>query len=142
MNVIASEEEDFVRWRFVSMEVNNHERPDVFVGAPALKVFRMLVAKAASQKHPTEGYRKAIAILDVAAAFFHASMDETIYVHPPREAEPEFDRDVVRMLRKTHCEAAGLWQEYLRKDEFVQYGWDTIADEPEVYYWPGARRRR
>ena len=65
-----------------------------------MNVFRMMLAKAASQKHPAERYRKVIAILDAAVAFFHVEMDEAIYAHPPREAEP--DRDVVWMLIKAH----------------------------------------
>ena len=70
MKVIASEKGDRVRWRLVSMEVNQHERHVVFAGAPALKVFRMLVAKAASHRHSEHGHRNIIAILDAAVVFY------------------------------------------------------------------------
>ena len=66
MKIIAHNKGDLVRWRLVSMEVNHYERHDVFAGIPALKVFRMLIAKAASHNHPEHGHRKVIAILDLA----------------------------------------------------------------------------
>ena len=78
MKVIAHNRGDLVRWRLVSMEVNHYERHDVFAGTPALKVFRMLIAKAASHSHPEHGHRKVIAILDVAVTFFHADMEGVI----------------------------------------------------------------
>ena len=61
------------------MEVNQHERHDVFAGTPAMKVFRMLIAKAASQRHLQHRHRKIIAILDAVVAFFHADMHEVTY---------------------------------------------------------------
>ena len=138
MKIIASEKGDIVRWRLVSMEVNNHERPDVFAGTPSLKVFRMLIAKAASHRHPEHGHRKIIAILDAAVAFFHAEMDETIYAHPPREAEA--DPTVVWLLLKARYgtrKAARLWQEFLRNEVFLTANWECVAVEPNVYHKNG-----
>ena len=83
MKIIAHKKGDFVRWRLVSMEVNQYERHDVFAGTPALKVFRTLIATAASQRHSEHGHRKISAILDVAVAFLHAEMVDVIYAHPP-----------------------------------------------------------
>ena len=65
MKIIAHIKGDLARWRFVSMEVNHHGRHDVFAGTPALKVCRILIAKAASHSHTEHGHRKVIAILDV-----------------------------------------------------------------------------
>ena len=76
MKEIASENEDFVRWILASMEVNQRERCDVFAGTQALKVCRMSIARAASQRHTEHGHRKIIALLD-------AAMYELIYSHPP-----------------------------------------------------------
>ena len=55
------------------MEVNQYERHDVFAGAPALKVFRMLISEAASRSRTEHGHRKIIAILGVAVAFYQAA---------------------------------------------------------------------
>ena len=93
MKIIAHNKGDLVRWRLVSMEVNHYERHDVFAGIPALKVFRMLIAKAASHNHPEHGHRKVTAILDLAFTVFHADMEDNTNAHPPAEAEP--DRIVV-----------------------------------------------
>ena len=117
------------------MEFNQYERYDVFAGTPALKVFRMLIAKATSHRDTEHGNRKVIAILDAAVAFFHADMDEWIYAHPPAEAEP--DRTVVLLLLKAHHgtrKAARLWQEFLRNEVFMIAGWDAVAVEPKMYH--------
>ena len=137
--IIAHNKGDLVRWRLVSMEVNHYERHDVFAGTPALKVFRMLIATAASHSHPEHGHRKVIAILDVTVAFFHADMEDKIYAHPPAEAEP--DRAVVWLLIKAHCgtrKAARLWQEFLRSEVFIKASWDAVAVEPNVYHKDGS----
>ena len=122
-----------MRWRLVSIEVHQYERHDVFAGIPALKVFRMLIAKAASQRHTEHGHRKIIGTLDVAVAFFHADMEDVNCGHPTAEAEP--DRTVVWLLLKAHYgtgKAARLWQEVLRNEVFVKAGWDAVAMEPNV----------
>ena len=69
MKVIASEKRDLVRWRPVRMEVNQYARHDVFAGTPALKVFRMLIAKSSKSSSPRARTRKVIAILDAAVQF-------------------------------------------------------------------------
>ena len=130
---------DLVRWRLVSMEVNHYERHDVFAGTPVLKVFRMLIAKAASQSHPEHGHRKVIAIFDVAVAFFHADMEDKMRAHPRAEAEP--DRAVVWLLIKAHYgtrKAARLWQEFLRNEVFMTAAWEAMAVEPNVYHKAGS----
>ena len=103
------------------MEVNQYERHDVFAGTPALKVFRILMAKAASHCHTEHGHRRIIAILDVAVAFFHADMEDVKNAHPPAEAAP--DRTVVSLLIKADYgtrNAARLWQEFLRNEVFME----------------------
>ena len=135
MKIIAHNKGDLVHWRLVSMEVNHYERHDVFAGTPALKVFRMLIAKAASHSHPEHGHRKVIASLDVAVAFFHADMEDKIQARPPAEAEP--GRTVVWLLIKAHCgtrTAARLLQEFVRNEVFMKVGWRAVAVEPNVYH--------
>ena len=135
----ASEKGDVVRWRFAIMEVNQHERHDVFAGTPASKVFRILFAKAASHRYTEHGHYKVIAIFDTAVAFFHAYVEKVIYAHPPAEAEP--DRIVVWLLLKAHYgtrKAARLWQEPFRNEVFMKAGWDAVDVEPNVYHKAGS----
>ena len=70
-----------MRWRFLSIEVNQHERYDGFADTQAVKVFPMSMARAASQRHTVHGHRKSTAILDAAVACFHKDMDELIHIH-------------------------------------------------------------
>ena len=89
------------------MEVNQYERHDVLADTPALKAFRMLIAKAASHRHTEHGHHKVIATLDAAVAlFFHADMDEVVYAEPPAEAEP--GRTVVWLLPRLITEREKL----------------------------------
>ena len=139
MKIIAQNKGDLVRWRLVSMEVNQYERHHVFAGTHALKVFRMLIAKAASHSHREHVHRKIIAILDVAVAFFHADMEDKKNAHPPAEAEP--DRIVVWLFVKAHYgtrKAARVWQEFLSNEVFMKAGWDAVAVEPNVYHKGGS----
>ena len=78
MKIIAHNKGDLVRWRLVVM-VSQYERHDVFAGTLAVKVFRMLIAEPASHSHTEHGYRKFVAILDVAVAFFQADMEDVMY---------------------------------------------------------------
>ena len=121
-----------MRRRLVRTVVNQNARHDVFASTPALKVFRRLIAKAASHSHTEDGHRKIIPILDVAVVFFHADMEVVIYAHPPAEAEP--GRAVVWLWIKAHYgtrNAARLWQEFLRNEVFMKAGWDAVAVEPK-----------
>ena len=132
---IPSEKGDLVRWRFVSIEVNQHERYDGFADRQALKVFPMSMARAASQRHTVHGHRKITAILDAAAAWFHKDMDELIHAHPPRETEPH--GTVVWLLFKAHSgarRAARLWQEYFRNEVLMSAGWNAESMEPNAYH--------
>ena len=140
MKIIAHNKGDLVRWRLASMEVSQNERHDVFAGTPALKVFRMLIQKAAIQSHTEHGHRKIIAILDFAVAFFHADMEDVVFAHPPAEAEP--GRTVVRLLITGHYgtrKVARLWQEFLRNEMLMKAGWDAVAEEPNVYHRAGSQ---
>ena len=115
MAAIPSENGDFVRWRLVSIEVNQYERYDGFADTQALKVFPMSIARAASQRHTVSGHHKITTILDATIACFHTDMDELIDAHPPRELSHVVLSYV--LLFKAHSgakKAARLWQEYFR----------------------------
>ena len=68
-----------MRWRFLSIEVNQHEEYDGFADTQAVKVFPMSMARATSQRHTVHGHRKSTAILDATVACFHKDMDELIH---------------------------------------------------------------
>ena len=86
MAAIPSETGNLVRWRLVSIEVNQHKVYDGFADKQVLKVFSMSMARAASQRHTEHVQRKSTAILD---AYFHTDTDELIHAPPPTETEPK-----------------------------------------------------
>ena len=132
---IPSEKGDLVRWRLVSIEVNQHERYCGFADTQAVKVSPMSTATAASQRLTVHGHRKITAALHATIACFHKDMDQLIHEHPSREKKP--DGIVVWLLFKAHSgarRAARLWQEYFRNEVLVSAGWNAEAMEPDVYH--------
>ena len=105
--------------------IARYERHGVFAGTPALKVFRMMIAKAASQRQTEHGHRKVIAILDVAVAFFHANMEYVIC-----------RTSTSRSRARSHCHVV-VDQASLRKAE-KKAGWDAVVVEPNVYHKAGS----
>ena len=77
---------DVVRSRFVVKQIAYDYRDDVSQSTPALLVFRMMLAFASS-KCPLlkTGSNFFIAIWDISVAFMHATIDELIFVHPPKD---------------------------------------------------------
>ena len=134
---IPSEKGDLVRWRFVSIEVNQHERYDGFADAQALKLFPMSMARAASQRHTVHCHRKITAILDATTAWFHKDMDQLIHAHPPRETEP--DSSVVWLLFKSHSGAkraartnvAGVFSQRSTRDRWMERRSDGAKCVPQ-----------
>ncbi len=80
---------DVVRSRFVVKQIAYDYRDDVSQSTPALLVFRMMLAFASS-KCPLlkTGSNFFIAIWDISVAFMHATIDELIFVHPPKDLVP------------------------------------------------------
>ena len=77
---------------FVVKQITYDYRDDVSQSTPALLVFRMMLAFASS-KCPLlkTGSNFFIAIWDISVAFMHATIDELIFVHPPKDlVQPGF----------------------------------------------------
>ena len=89
MKIIAHNKDDLVRWRLCQFGLYQNPARTCCT----LKVFHMLIAKAASHSHTEHGHRKIVAIMELAVAFFHADMEDVENAHPPAESEP--DRTVV-----------------------------------------------
>ena len=74
---------DIVRSRFVAKQ-----RDDVSQTTPALLIFRLLLSIAVSIAPIFCGSAVVLSVWDIFVAFFHAVMDELVYVHPPRDMVP------------------------------------------------------
>ena len=80
---------DVVRSRFVVKQIAYDYRDDVSQSTPALLVFRMMLALASSMCPLLKtGSNLYIAIWDISVAFRHATIDELIFVHPPKDLVP------------------------------------------------------
>ena len=92
-----------VRSRFTSRETTS---------TPALLIFRLLLSIAVTIA-PIFGSAVVLSVWDISVAFFHAVMDELVYVHPPRDmVHPGWK------LRKNMCgtrRASRLWADYVRR---------------------------
>ena len=88
-----------VRSRFVAMEVAYEVRYDTFAGTPPLKAIKILLSLAASTQSDDGKYRHQIGLHDCSVAFFHADMDELIYViPPPGEDNPNVGWKLIKAL--------------------------------------------
>ena len=126
--------EMFVRARLVAMEVAWEARSDCFAGAPSLPCVRLVFSFAAALVRGTK--RRLVALYDVSVAFYHALLDEEIWVEPPK-SENE-DPDYVWQLRKALYgtrRAALKFQEYVI-DALVKHGFKRVAVAAQVFYQP------
>ena len=72
---------DGVRCGFVAKQINYFKRDDVTQNTPPLKVFMAILSLCATKRKNSAELR-VFAIWDISVAFYHAPMDELVYVHP------------------------------------------------------------
>jgi hypothetical protein len=99
-----------VRSRLVAKQVRGaSKREDVFAGTPPLGMMRYLLSRAASR-----GRSRNIASYDVSVAFFHAPIDELVFVRPPRDMrKPGIVWRLGKAMYGTQV-AAKAWQALVR----------------------------
>ena len=79
---------DIVRSGFVAKQVAHDQRDDVSQTTPVLLIFRLLLSIAVSTAPIFCGSAVVLSTCDMSVAFFHAVVDELVYVHPPRDMVP------------------------------------------------------
>ena len=100
---------DQVRCRFVAQQVAYTVRDDTFAGTPPLKFVRLALVLAARLRRGTRLYL--VGLWDVSNAFFHAYLDEEVYVVPPAgEDEPGVVWQLLKALYGTR-KASKMFQE-------------------------------
>ena len=65
---------------------------DVFAGTPPLAAMRFVLSRAAAR-----GHGRCIGLWDVSAAFFHATIEEEVFVRPPRNMRK--DKTIWKLLK-------------------------------------------
>ena len=111
---------DVVRSRFVAKQVACNPRDDVSQSTPALLILRLLLSIAVSVAPFFCGSVVVLSIWDISVAFFHAIMDELVYVHAPRDLVPPGWGWKLRRSMYGTRRASRLWADYVRC-------WSTMA---------------
>ena len=85
-------------------------RDDVFAVTPPLAAMRFILSRAASR-----GHGRCLGLWDVSVAFFHATIDEEVFVRPPKNMR--MDKTIWRLLRATYGAqvASSGWQRLVRQ---------------------------
>ena len=122
-----------VRWRLVAMEFNNYERNDTFAGTPPVKMMRLLVSRSASICNRRGEHRRILAFYDACVAFFHASIDEELYLIPPRELCGLEECWLLKKALYGTRKASALWQGYVM-EVFKRYEYTPVLVEPNVLH--------
>ena len=117
---------DIVRSRFVAKQVAYDQRDDVSQTTPALLIFRLLLSIAVSIAPNFCGSAVVLSVWDSSVAFFHAVMDELVYVRPPRDMVPPGWCWKLRKSTYGTRRASRLWAEYVRR-VMEDDGSETIA---------------
>ena len=111
---VEDNKSDIVRSRFVAKQVAYNPRDDVSQSTPAPLIFRLLLSIAVSIAPIFCGSAVVLSIWDISVAFFHAVMDELVYVHPPRDLVPSGWCWKLRKSMFWTRRASRLWANYVR----------------------------
>ena len=117
---------DVVRSHFVAKQVAYDQRDDVSQATPALLIFRLLLSTAVSIAPIFCGSAVVLSVWDTSVAFFHAVMDELVYVGPPRDMVPPGWYWKLRKSMYGTRRASRLWADYVRR-VMEDDGSETIA---------------
>ena len=84
-----------VRSRLVVNQVRGaSKREDVFAATPPLAAMRFILSRAASR-----GHGRCLGLWDVSVAFFHATIEEEVFVRPPKNMRK--DKTIWRLMYGT-----------------------------------------
>ena len=71
------------------------KREDVFAATPPLPAMRFILSRAASR-----GHGRCLGLWDASVAFFHAAIEEEVFVRPPKKMRK--DKTFWKLLRATY----------------------------------------
>ena len=118
-----------VRSRLVVNQVRGAcKREHVFAGTPPLAAMRFVLSRAASR-----GHGRCIGLWDVSAAFFYATIEEEVFVRPPKNMRK--DKTIWKLLKAmygTQVESS-RWQKLVR-ETLCHCQWKNLTSVPCVGY--------
>ena len=110
----------------MAKQVAFDKRDDVSQTTRALLIFRLLLSIELSIAPIFCGSAVVLSIWDISVAFFHAVMEELVYVHPPRDMVPPNWCWKLRKSMYGTRSAGRLWADYVRR-VMEDDGSETIA---------------
>ena len=117
------------RSRLVVYQVRGaSKREDVFAGTRPLAAMRFVLSRAASR-----GPGRCTGLWDVSVAFFHAAIEEEVFVRPPKNLRK--DKTVWKLLKATYGTqvASSRWQRLVR-ETLCDSDWKVLTSVPCVAY--------
>ena len=118
-----------VRSRLVVNQVRGAcKREDVFAGTPPLAAMRFVLSRAASR-----GHGRCIGSWDVSVAFFHATIEEEVFLRPPKNMRK--DETIWKLLKAMYGTqgASSRWQWPVR-ETLCDGQWKILTSVPCVGY--------
>ena len=114
-----------VRSRLVVNQVRGaSKREFVFAATPPLPAMRFIFPRAASR-----GHGRCLGLWDVSVAFFHATIEEEVFVRPPKNMRK--DKTIWRLSKAMYGTqvASLLWQRLVRKT-LCDGHWEVLTCGP------------
>ena len=118
-----------VRSRLVVNQVRGaSKREDVFAATAPLAAMRFILSRAASR-----GHGRCLGLWDVSVAFFHAAIEEEVFVRPPKNMRR--DKTIWRLLKDMYGTqvASSRWQRLVR-ETLCDGHWKVLTCVPCVAY--------
>ena len=108
------------------------KREDVFAATSPLAAMRFISSRAASR-----GHGRCLGLWDVSVAFFHATIEEEVFVRPLMNMWK--DKTIWKLLKATYGTqvASSRWQRWVR-EMLCDGHWKVLTNVPCVAY---SRRR-
>ena len=101
---------------------------DVFAATPPLAAMRVILSRAASG-----GHGRCLGLWDVSVAFFHATIEEEVYVRAPKIMRK--DKTIWKLLKAMYeTQVASLRWQRLMRETLCDGHWKVITSVPCVAY--------
>ena len=119
-----------VRSRLVVNQVRGAcKRYDVFAATPPLAAVRFILSRAASR-----GHGRCLGLWDVSVAFFHAAIEEEVFVRPPKNMRK--DKTIWKLLKAMYGTQVGSsrWQRLVR-ETLYEDDWTVLTSVSCAAYY-------
>ena len=104
------------------------KREDVFAAPPPIAVMRFILSRAASR-----GHGRCLGLWDVSVAFFHAAIEEEVFVRPPKNMRKDKTIWELKQAMYGTQVASSRWQ-WMVRETLCHGHWWILTSVPCVAY--------